>query len=327
MQVVNGGREVRLSDVLFDSVGRSFGSFAALPSNVEAVESCLRFTAGDETFVLLVGPSGWGKSHLLTAVAARLGGLGGPPCERTPALEAALAPAASDPVGPLLLDDLEEVFTRSRCRVNLQVLLERRVRMGRPTMLAATMPRPSRAVRALLPGRGWRVETVEAPLVSERNLLVRHLASAEGVALSPRLVEIIAREMHGDARTLLGAINRLRLSGEAWRDDRAALRALGILDCFFSDNPGWDLRERVVTFVETNRHLFPRASTRELAAYILLREARLNELDVARTLGFEPAEAFVKATRYESRRTHDPALDRYVETVADLVLTDLLAEG
>src|SRR5687767_10490030 len=60
----------RLSEVLFKS--RSFESLAAVPSNVEALETALLFATGLQSFAALVGPSGWGKTHLLEAVSRKL---------------------------------------------------------------------------------------------------------------------------------------------------------------------------------------------------------------------------------------------------------------
>ena len=61
----------KLSNVLFERRVATFNSLAALPSNVEAIEAALMFSAGLNPFVAIVGPSGWGKSHLLGATSSR----------------------------------------------------------------------------------------------------------------------------------------------------------------------------------------------------------------------------------------------------------------
>ena len=69
----DGRQAPRLSEVLFETSRATFAAYAPLPSNVEAIDAALRFSAGHEILVALVGPSGWGKSHLLGAAALRDG--------------------------------------------------------------------------------------------------------------------------------------------------------------------------------------------------------------------------------------------------------------
>jgi len=63
----------RLSEVLFDPGDRSFSSLAALPSNVEAIESGLLFATGLLGFVAITGETGAGKSVILGALNLVLG--------------------------------------------------------------------------------------------------------------------------------------------------------------------------------------------------------------------------------------------------------------
>ena len=62
-------RSPRLSDVLFPNVARNFSTIAGVPSNIQAVETGLMFANANTNFVALVGPSGWGKTHLMEAIA------------------------------------------------------------------------------------------------------------------------------------------------------------------------------------------------------------------------------------------------------------------
>mgnify|MGYP002781227229 CR=1 FL=1 len=317
---------MRLSQVLFGGSGRTFASFSALPSNIEAIEACLRFTTGVESFVCLYGPSGWGKSHLLQATANRLRELYGEEPEPVNADVALGSSSWREPQGTLVLDEIQTVLGKPRSQIKLRMMLERRVRTGRPTLLAATMPTAGRLLRNNLPGgRAWLLEGVLAPEPAERTLLLRHLAAAEGLTLPPRVTDILARELHGDARTFLGALKRLRMVGTGFRDDRAGLKALGTLDPFFADNADWDLKRAILDVLESQRATFPMAAVADLAAFAMLRVAGLNEAEVARALDFEPAEAYVRASRYEAQRAVQPALDRYVDELADLVLRDLSA--
>lgn len=320
-----GGEAPKLSEALFDRPRATFAAFAPLPSNVEASEAALRFSANVEPLVALVGPSGWGKSHLLGAVALRMSKTSPP--VRLASVGDHLRGGVSDTTGALLLDDCQEVLAKPKMRLMLRLLLERRVRAGRPTMLAFTLPRPTRAQVSLLPlERSWNVATLEAPAAAERALLIEQMAGAEGLALSPRLVRIVAHSMHGNGRTLSGALKRLRLTGPSWLDASATLRACGLLDPFFVDNAGWDLKLSVVRLAERNRARFGRVLPADLAIYTLLRVACLGEADVARALKIEPGAAYLRASRFAQEIAADAIAATYVERFVELVVESLALE-
>lgn len=320
------GRAPRLSEVLFERPRSTFASFAPLPSNVEAIEAALRFSAGHESLVALVGPSGWGKSHLLGAAALRMS-QSAPPVRLAPVEDHLRSGGVADLAGALLLDDCAEVLAKPKTRLMLRLLLERRVRAGRPTMLAFTLPRPTRALAGLLPlERSWVVPTLQAPAVQERATLIEQMAMAEGLALSPRLVRIVATRMHGNGRTLSGALKRLRLAGATWLDAGVTLRACGLLDPFFADNPGWDLKGGVARLADRNRARFGRVLPADLAIYTMLRVAGLGEADVARTMGIEPSAVYLRATRFAAEVAVDPVAATYVERFVELVVESLVAE-
>lgn len=321
-----GSRTPRLSEVLFDRPRASFASFAPLPSNVESVEAALRFSAGVEPLVALVGPSGWGKSHLLGAAAVRMA-KSAPPVRLTPVEDYLRAGGSVDVQGALILDDCQEILGKPKMRLMLQLLLERRVRAGRPTMLAFTLPRPTRAMMGLLPlERSWLTATLQVPASQERATLIEQMASAEGLAFSPRLVRVLATRMHGNGRTLSGALKRLRLAGASWLDAGATLRACGLLDPFFADNPAWDLKGKVTQLAERNRVRFGRVLPADLAIYTMLRIACLGEADVARTLDIEPSAAYLRASRFAAEVAVDPVAATYVDRFVELIVESLTAE-
>jgi hypothetical protein len=321
-----GDRSPLPTEALFDRPSHTFASLAALPSNVEAIEAGLRFSAGMEPYVALVGPSGWGKSHLLSAAALRMA-KSAPPVRLISVADHLRASDSVDVPGVLLLDDCQEVLGKPKMRLMLRLLLERRVRTGRPTMLAFTLPKPTRALSNLLPSeRNWITTALEAPGTQERVLLIDQMAAAEGLALSSRLVRIMASQMHGNGRTLSGALKRLRLAGPSWQDASATLRACGLLDPFFSDNPDWDLKIKIVRLAEQNRGRFGRVLPNDLAIYTMLREAGLAESDVARALEIEPSAAYLRATRFAKDVGTDPQAASYVNRFVEIVVESLSVE-
>ncbi|MBI1756001.1 MAG: hypothetical protein HYR64_02725 [Fimbriimonas ginsengisoli] len=291
---------VLLSEVLFSTPDRNFGTLAALPSNVQTIESALLFSTGHLQFLAIVGPSGWGKTHLLEAVAARVRrDLGvGPTVES--AMEWVCAGGKAETPGPLILDNVQDLLDGPRTRMTLRVILERRLRAARPTLLAFTAAKPTRPVRHLLPNlREWMLATMPAPDPTERALVIDRIATGEGLRLSPVLVRLMATRMKGNGRTLAGALKRLRLQGVDWMDDFQVLRACGTLDPFFADSSDWDLVEAVVRTLD--RAIAPNADLDRggLALHLLLHGAALNESHVARRFGIEPAKAYAAAARFE----------------------------
>jgi hypothetical protein len=314
----------RLSAVLFEKQLPSFASLATLGSNVDAIEAGLLFATGYSNFVAVVGASGWGKSHLLSAVEQRVR-QEGLDCPAVQTAEGFLEGRQSLNMSPILiLDDCQEVLTKLRPRTLLRLTLEHRVRAGRPTLLSFTNPRVTRAIRAFLPHtREWTVSLIGAPEPADRVLLINQMASDDGLVLSPNLVLIIARHMHGNGRTLSGALKRLLLSNTQWLDGHACLRACGLLDPFFADNSSWDLKHKIIRTAEAARTMFPRLNVQNLAIFAMLRIASLCEADVAGVLDVEPSAVYLRACRFEREMARDPAVGGTVQQFVDLIVNQL----
>jgi hypothetical protein len=317
----------KLSELLFEQRERSFSSLAALPSNVEAIEAALLFSAGYNPLVAIVGPSGWGKTHLLHAVSYRLSLDGEAVGDPIPVQEYLGGTPKGETGKALLLDDVQEVMGKPRQRLALRMALERRVRSGRPAILAFTYPKPTRQLKTFLPcPRDWTLATMSEPQPAERVLLLNQMSTVEGLALSPRLVRILADQMHGNGRTLAGALKRLRLSGTSWIDANETLRALGLLDPFFADNSAWDLKLKMLRIAESSRGQFTRTTPADLALYTMLHVAGLSEAEVARAASINPGEAYQRASRFgkqletcEVTRGH---VRQYVELVVGALAKD-----
>lgn len=315
----------RLSEVLLKSPDHTFESFAVTNSNVRAAESALRFVRGINPFVVLIGPSGWGKSHLLAAAAYMLGletkskvsVIAGPEFLADSRLQSSSA--------PLVLDNAQDLIAKTRSKYQLQLTLERRFRSGKPTLLSFTEGKVTRAIRGTLPNfREWLIAPLKAPSQSERVRILRRMAQAEGMRLSETLTRIMATRLDGNGRTFLGALCRLQVVQAEWMDHSSTLRACGILNPFFASNPGWDLRELIA---EAAKDLDPADRKAivpfDLSLYVMLNVAMLVESDVARFFRIEPGKAFGYANRFSQRVESEPetaaAADRFVSKVVSLL--------
>lgn len=318
-------RAPKLSEVLFDGPTRNFASIAALPSNVQAIEAALLFSTGSLKFLTLVGPSGWGKSHTLEAVACRISHDAGVPPRVFSAQEWIDAGARADIPGALILDNVQDLLEGPRTRTSLRIALERRTRGSKATLLSFTAPKLTRPIRTLLPSpREWAIGVMAAPHPIERSLVLDQMAASEGMHLCPMLTKLIAGKMKGNGRTLMGALKRLKLGGTQWIEPRQVLRACGILDPFFSDNSGWDLADRVLKVAEEPEFLEAPGLV-DLALYTLLRIAGLSEAAVARTFGVAPAEAYAMSERFHTSLENEGVRQqctRFVESIVECLLND-----
>jgi chromosomal replication initiation ATPase DnaA len=316
----------KLSEVLFDRTEKRFGSLAELPSNVEAIDAGLMFATGHSPFVAIVGPSGWGKTHLLECVANHIcREFRVKPCIRN-AIDWFGDRGACNSVNPLLLDNVQDAMARTRNRIELQLALERRVRIGRPTMLAITGKRLTRQFASFFPMfREWSLQEIAEPTIAERAIVVRKMVEAERLALSKPLLALIATKMNGNGNTVHGALNRLKLVGHDWTTPAACLRATGILDPFFADNSSWDLRGRIQDAAEAVGREFPGIVPKALGCHAMIQIAQLSELEVARFCRIGPAEARTMTIAFESllansdlhRIAHERLLELAVESLVE----------
>lgn len=318
---VEGARTPLLSEILFDAPHRNFGSLAALPSNVQAIDAALLFSAGMQPFVALVGPSGWGKTHLLEAVSTRLALQEDVEPQVLSASEWALGVSKMDPAQPLLLDNAQEALDQSRLRQAVRLGLERRVKGGRPTFMCFTASKPNRLIRGLLPQpRSWSVAAIGVPEPTERMLVIEQMARVEGLALGHQIIRIIASNMHGNGRTLIGALKRLKLQGTKWNETMSQLRACGILNPFLVDGGDWDLGDTIARAASKSA---PNGTGKKIALYLMLRQATLAEADVARYFGIEPREAYQRAAEVERDATSEPALRQAILATATAAIEEL----
>jgi len=315
-----------LSQILFQHHPRCFQSFAVTASNIQSVEAALLFANGIHRFAAIIGPSGWGKTHLLESVSDRMNTVHKAPKVHN-ATDWALGHVKQDSNDPLILDNLHEAMVLNRIRQTLRIALERRFNANRPTLLSFTSCLSARQVRIFLPNsRMWKVATMDEPQPNERILVVDQIAHSEELILGQTLVKLLAYRVKGNGRTLLGVIKRLRLDGRDWSDPKAALRACGALVPFLADNSGWDPQEAIIKAVDDEAlNMHPKVKS-DWAIYTMLKEAGLSENQVASYFEIEPSEAYLRSNAVSRSISQSPRAQQIMGNVQRRAVELLLQE-
>ena len=314
-------RTTRLSDAFLTKSPFPIGTLAPLACNIRAIEAAADFARAIKPFVAIVGPSGWGKTHLLDSTALAVGVYQGQAARvvdaRTWALE------SLDPIDPrpLILDDVQDVLGQPRARHCLTYGLERRARLNRPTMLGYSAASLHRDLHQLLPsGRPWVLAMIREPDVDDRETVVRQLAKKEGVRLSRLACRLVARMVSGNAYSISGALRRAKLEREDWSAPEEACALCGILLPHLSD-ADWDPRDVVA---EVTAGVLEKSGgyaklTREISAYMLCREVGLSESDVADYLLLPPGEVYGWVRLVDSQN-HDEHLQKTLRACKNALL-------
>lgn len=280
-----------------------FSTLAVLPSNVAAVEAAYMFSGKLSVRVALVGPSGWGKSHLLLAAADCLRRQTGVSVVHQPAIPWLNNQARPEAPVVLILDDVQDALTRPKERQALRAALEMRARLSRPTMLSFTMDGPSRALKSLLPARNWQIAALKAPQVSERQAVLRRIADREGLSLPDRLYGFLARKVGGNGNSLVGAVQRLRAMQPRWVHLDDEFRAIGMLQPIMADSTGWDVRDFIADELEPLlENLAPVLSVearRQIVVFFMSRTFHVPEHDIASFFDLSPGKVHAMAVAGE----------------------------
>lgn len=295
----------KLSDTLLGDGPLTFSSLAALPSNIQAIEAGMQFAHNLRPYVAVLGPSGWGKSHLLESVAAIMQYEGHSRPVLTSALDWLNSQARIDCPEPLLLDDVQDVDRRPRARHQLRTAVERRVLLRRPTFLSFNYDRPNRLTKDLMcVPRMWTVTTIHEPTVDERELIVCRVAASARISIHRSIARVIANHLHGNGRSILGALKRLHLAKQDWSREEDLSQACGILMPYLLGRDGWDIRDvayeaisSVVSSEETKRAIF---------CWILRSEVGLSEEEISAFLRVAPSRVYKYADSVNVQRAADP---------------------
>lgn len=314
-------RGQRLSAAMGVGSSYAFQAFEALPSNFRAIESALQFASGHVPFVAVYGPSGWGKTHLLEAVTSLLRRSSQGDVRPRQALEWVGQIRRVDPPGQLVLDDVQDVISRPKSRHEFRQAIELRVRTGRPTLLSFTGFDDAKALKALLPSsRSWTYARISPPTPEERELVVRRIAEQAGLTMNPSLAKMIARHLHGNGRSIAGALQRLQLLKREWSSDADVVRACGALGPYLIGEDGWDPRDKV--FETVSREIGSdgaRDIVTDMCCYLMLFDMGLSETEVATFVTGTEGEVYARASRVK-RSLKDPVQLQMVNTCRNAVL-------
>jgi energy-coupling factor transporter ATP-binding protein EcfA2 len=302
--------------------GPGLQSLAVLESNIRAIEACVEFARGLSPFVVLYGPSGWGKSHLVASLEAEMEAQGSGPVRLRDAVAWVSAPLRSDHRCALMLDDVQGVVRHPRLRHALRTHLEHRTRTGRSTLLCITSRRPV-ATAKLLPVTipAWKFAAIHEPSIRERLVIVRQLASQRRLSIADEVGYLIANHLHGNGRSILGAIERLKLAGSGWDRPESVLPACGVLSPYLIGNDGWDARDVVADAVaQAAPSLPPGVSANDLVAYFLLCELGLSEGESAAFTKLGECGVYRRAIAVR-RQLDDPQVRSVVEACRTTIVS------
>ena len=267
--------------------------FVVLPSNIDGLEAALMLGSGVNPFVAIVGPTGWGKSHLMRVAAEQFQcDLGVKPKVRPGGH--LLHRGRWDHPGPLLLDDVQQCLSRPREQQALRNALDLRVRLGRPTMVGFTGFKRSHVEQILPHLEKWTVAEVPTPHAVERQSILRLMAEREGLDLSDRLICALAWLVDGSGDALLGLVQRLGLIQSEWRTFEDELLALGIARPHMSE-PNRLLKwitsslKSIIEPLGLDEH---QDLARSLAIYYLRKMMGIGESDVSQYYRIEPGDVF-----------------------------------
>lgn len=310
-----GEREHARAQIGALALHETYSSFAAIPSNLRAVENSLLFAVGESPYCVMFGPSGWGKSSLIEAMSRLCAAMSGKSPICMPSADILRRHRTLDPARPLVLEDVQESFCKQKDKFVLQHLLERRIRAKRPTFLVLTSEPSTGELRRALPYfQRWAISRIGTPTTPERRIIAHLMAEREGLRLADPLLSLLSSKLNGNGLSLSGALKRLRLAGEAWITDEEILRACGVLNPFFEDNGSFDLRHTICDCA---------SDSVELAAHLMLKVSHLPEDAVARQLEMSPSEVFRMANRVTRRLGQSDELRAQARELQRLVVKEI----
>lgn len=314
--------ELSLSDVILGGGSGGWHGFAPLPSNFTAFEAAIRVAQGSSSYAVIVGPSGWGKSHLLQVAAEKAAVRFGRDCSIHSPTSFLAMDASQVGSMPLLIDGVQDILRLPRLRHRFMVRLRERARLRRPTLLALEADPSSKLLQELASLRVERsVFHIAIPSPEERELIVSNVGLSMSMKLHRTLARVIGRHVDGNGRSMLGALNRLALYDNDWSSESKLTKALGITLPFLTGCDGWDIRDAVQEAVSLALPLPEgEAVIPAWLCWSMRRLLRMPEDQVAAFLGLPPGE--IHRLTEEARSWKDEATKARIKDILIRVLAN-----
>lgn len=320
----------RLSDAARPAIATGFSAVAPLPSNAEALQACALFSQGLQSLLVISGPAGWGRTALLDATASTMALEAGETVVVRSAMEWARSRDRADSLDTLILDDLQDAWRHPRARQLLRVRLEKRVRHRRPTLVSIVSESGGPALASLLPhAREWRIAKIGHPASEERAVVAQRLARIEELAISQEVAQFMGMHLNGSARSIRGALQRLRLVKSDWTGRDDVCRACGILMPYVLGENGWDPRDAVhdaiLRVMSESEDWAGSPSIRDLSAYLMVTLTGLTEGDVATFLKVTPSSVYRRCQAVKKRLDEEWLVAKLDECRAEIRKTFVIS--
>lgn len=273
---------------------------ALLPYNYEVVETAMQFVNGEEHFVALYGPSGWGKTHIISIIADRLKRDDADEPIIRSASEWLKEPVVKDVTEPLILDNVRAIAYSTEERKWFKEKLALRMKADCPTVVVYATD-SEEDFDGILPSKShWVFAEMAEPTEEERQQIVRHLANKHEVLLNESVVRMMARHLHGNGLTLYGALQTMQLVKKDWSHDSASCEACGVLMPYLFGRDGWDPRDDVYEAISSSIPQSPEGLKRDISAYFMTHLLGFDERTIACFLHIQPGSVYRKTKKIES---------------------------
>ena len=281
--------------------------YVALPSNLKALESVKDFTESLAPFVVIYGPTGWGKSQLLDHACAQIGVIHHITCvkQETKAYLGLSQKQISSKW--LVLDHAQLAMSANSDKQALRQILEQRVKLSKPTLLAVTQSQSAENLKALFVCREWKFVEIKAAETIEKEVLAREKAEKLNVTVHDNIIRMMAKISNFNGRSLIGAIHRLNITKSDWSEPEDLLLALGVLQPQLIESQFGDLRDRInEALAGPANTIKPEVTTKELM-FVFNRVCGLSEHSTASYFSTEPGIVYKSVKSVEQKVKQDPA--------------------
>ncbi len=284
----------RLSDALCGPARTPIVTLPPLSCNISAIEACRDFALGRDYLVALVGPSGWGKSLMLRSLTNWMTNEYGYPIRVQNSIDLLRSGPKAESLGPLIIEDIQDAVRQPRRKHELKALLEKRIRLRRPTLVSLTAFDGHLSLISAVPHPDqWTLGLVQEPAFDEKKVIIAEMAKLEGAILHSGLVSLLARHLYGNGCSIAGALHCLTLIKHDWSHNEDVASACGTISPFLNLH-NWDPYGEIIDAVTKVHNSNPKTdlAIQEVSCYLMVTLANFGEEVVAQQLRLEPHQVY-----------------------------------